>query len=259
MITIDWVPQATNNSSLGNHLFQVCLAKILGEKCGHYLPESVIKDGPIDTKWFPQLKGNDGITINSAVSYVMSGNKIKVPDNMNLRIGKDGYFQRYEYYKPYKEDIKLWLSNVGIHDERLIHKDDLVLHYRLGDYIRNGYCMDPGWVKETLRGINFRQLWIVTDDTTNIPKELNYFDPIKTTNQNHYLDFILIERFNNIFISQSTFSWWAAWLSNATKVYFPILKKGVWPKVDGDPSYCKDTRDINLVVDDEPRYIYVEE
>lgn len=259
MITIDWVPQATNNSSLGNHLFQVALAKILAEKCGHFLSDDVILNGPISKRWFPQLKGNDGFISRSPITYVMSGNKIKIPGDMNLKIAKNGYFQRYEYYKPYKEDIKKWLDNIGIGGERLIHNDDLVLHYRLGDYIKNGYIMNPSWVKETLKGINFRQLWIVTDDPLNLPKELDYFEPVKLTNQNHYLDFIFIERFNNIFISQSTFSWWAAWLSNASKIYFPILKNGVWPKIDGDPSCDKETRDINLIVDDEPRYVYVEE
>jgi hypothetical protein len=37
-----------------------------------------------------------------------------------------------------------------------------------------------------------------------------------------------VTRFDRIAISESTYSWWAAYLSNASEVYYPISKRGLW-------------------------------
>ena len=53
-------------------------------------------------------------------------------------------------------------------------------------------------------------------------------------------------------MSKSTFSWWAAFLSNAEEVYIPKASRGIW---------CwEESREagIDLFVDDESRYINVE-
>jgi hypothetical protein len=42
-------------------------------------------------------------------------------------------------------------------------------------------------------------------------------------------------QFNNIAISQSTYSWWLAFLSNAENIYYPIAKSG--PFAPLDPAY----------------------
>ena len=59
-----------------------------------------------------------------------------------------------------------------------------------------------------------------------------------------------ITSFNKIIAAQGTFSFWASFLSNAEKIYWPITKIG--PNIVGH-------RDVNLIVDDEQRYtnIYV--
>ncbi len=62
-------------------------------------------------------------------------------------------------------------------------------------------------------------------------------------------DFKFIMSANKICLSDSNFSWWAAFLSNAEEIYFPMSIKSHWMGTVW--------QDINLRVDDENRYIYV--
>ena len=69
-------------------------------------------------------------------------------------------------------------------------------------------------------------------------------------------DFRSLKSFKKIIISQSTFSWWAAFLSDADEVFFPLPEKGTARLInewsDGRP-------DIDLVVSDEERYKYIKQ
>jgi hypothetical protein len=63
-------------------------------------------------------------------------------------------------------------------------------------------------------------------------------------------DFVEIASYKTIAISQSSYSWWASWLSDAKTIYYPYTPKNYWQhRNDGD--------DINLVVTDENRFILV--
>ena len=60
-------------------------------------------------------------------------------------------------------------------------------------------------------------------------------------------DFEFIRRASKVVLSMSTFSWWAAWLSDATRIYFPEIglfhptlpKEGRYLEVDDDDRYIK--------------------
>ena len=58
--------------------------------------------------------------------------------------------------------------------------------------------------------------------------------------------FMLIKSANKIIITPSTFCWWAAFLSNATEIYYPMTV-GLIPTTNKE----------NLIVDDEERYKYL--
>lgn len=56
--------------------------------------------------------------------------------------------------------------------------------------------------------------------------------------------FCFLTRASRLVMAQSTFSWWVAFLGNATEIHFPLANKGVTgPKV----------------VVDEERYVYRDE
>src|ERR1035438_1269247 len=63
-------------------------------------------------------------------------------------------------------------------------------------------------------------------------------------------DLICAQLFTKIIISSSTFAWWAAVLSNASTVYFPIADDHLWGLC-----YKQAWPNIDLRIDD-PRFIY---
>ena len=99
------------------------------------------------------------------------------------------------------------------------------------------------WYEERLDSMDFRRLYICTD----MPQDpyLKYFDkydPIMAGGS-ELQDFNLLRSANRIICCNSTFSWWAAWLSDASEIYLPRVFYGTWS--------CKD---VDLVVDDLPQY-----
>jgi hypothetical protein len=61
--------------------------------------------------------------------------------------------------------------------------------------------------------------------------------------------------FNKMVMSQSTFCWWIAWLSEAKEIYLPFAADGYW----SEKRFTRqDNSRINLIVDEE-RYHYVKE
>lgn len=59
---------------------------------------------------------------------------------------------------------------------------------------------------------------------------------------NQFHAFCFLARAPRLVMAHSTFSWWTAFLGNATEIHYPLQPRGVTtPKV---------------MVDDEPRYVY---
>ena len=114
--------------------------------------------------------------------------------------------------------------------------DDLVVQLRLGDNGPNIHTPFE-WYKKAIdeNEISFDKLYLITDGSDSedakafksyynaeIPSSVNV-----STNQDwkKYMsetifDFNFIRRFDKILFSNSTFSWWASLLSDATQVWF---------------------------------------
>lgn len=242
MINLQYAVEG-NNTSLGNKLFQYSFARILAEKYNRQL-------NCLPIPGFPNVAPLAGISVSSTDSYVIDGHICDINDlpqdkSWHLR----GYFQRYEYYKDHKEKIRSWLKpDVTPFD----NPDAICIHYRLGDYVGLGYYIPPEHLIERISTVQDRQVCIVTDEVNHkFIRQIMVKCPNVTaiSNQREIDDFKFIMSFNEIWISQSTFSWWAAWLSDAKRIVFPVPTKGYW---------SSERPDIDLWVDDEPRYIKAE-
>ena len=240
---------------LGNNMFQYAFARILAEKTGRSLINQPIE-------YFPAtnfaLKGKSDFT----------GPPAKITEqkaDIDFLLEHDGpifidgfYGQRYEYYKESKDKIKRWFSFRGLGSPN-VNKKDIAIHIRCYHVEGcHGCTMDTSYYEECIDRISdinkgYENIHIFTDnpdDNFVVRPILKKFNCKLNDIQNPVQSMAHMSAYNNIVISQSSFSWWASFLSESENICFPRPSSGVWPDWSGG--------DIELEVDDEERYIYVE-
>jgi len=237
------------DGNLGNNLFQYCFGRILAENLGYKL---VAKPIPGFIGTYDSIDGHD---YYGCETLTLRGQK---PDlsflcqkNPRLHILLTGYFQRYEYYEKHVLSIKNWLAIKDTISDCNISADDVVLGIRRGrDYIpRHGLPLS--YYENALRTLDYNRVFICTNEPA---------DPFVKYIKKKYRaivrppgaidNLLFIKKFNKIVISNSTFLWWAAFLSNAGEIIFPQPQNGFWSSVE--PL----SRNINLEVN-ETRYKYL--
>ena len=163
--------------------------------------------------------------------------KVKKYNNQNILLNIDYNkvqaldLENPHFYSEHINDIKSWFTN---QDDK--NMDDLVVHLRLGDNGPNIHTPFE-WYKKAIEDneIEFHKLFLITDgsDSEDARKFKSYYDaeiPSSVnveTNQDwkKYLhetmfDFNFIRKFDKILFSNSTFSWWASVLSDASHIWF---------------------------------------
>jgi len=276
----------------GNKVLQQCFARGLAERTGYnvnapkipwlvnsgdYRPTTHSRDKASEREVFISHKG--------AMRHKVDMNKILNEMPCTYRI--HSYLEYYPNIQPYHDMIvNDWVKIIrpkgspASHDNLSAMKfykhvkkhlfesydavdsitdRDLVLSVRLGrDYLRqHKYRLLLGdYFKIILDSVDYDRVFITSQDPYNdILKDLYDYDPIFVHHITpiHTLQFVKL--FNNIAISQSTYSWWAAYLSDADNIYFPITKDGPWSY---GPHQRKKWRDFqhDLMVP-QSRYKYV--
>jgi len=260
---------------LGNNMFEYCLGRILAEQleCGLVSPTI---QGFIGTENINSEKGSRDEPAIQLTGHVIDLDAV-INNCNNKNIVLSGYFQRYEYYKNHKDKIREWM-HIDDYDVGQTN-NDIIAHVRLGDDItyfhpEHPYIMPMDYYDKILENVSFDRLYICSEpetiDSEHI-KKFDKYDPI-ILHGDTLEDFRAIKSFNKIIVPQSTFSWWAAFLSNASEIFMPIplcgdaqghnsnansyLSKGTYVK----PNEWSDARpDIALFVDDEDRYKYIKQ
>lgn len=167
------------------------------------------------------------------------------------RIVLNGYFQRTEYYHPYRERIREWFK---FKDNTLavpLQPQDVVVHMRQSlDMFLFDRAIDLNYYNELLSGMSLGGKVYVCGLglSEQVRHALATFKPV-------YLDLPAIDtlklltRANRIVMANSTFSWWGAYLSEAREIYFPRMVRNFWGK---------DRPDVSLEVPEE-RYRYIDD
>lgn len=135
-----------------------------------------------------------------------------------------------KYYNilPFSDKINDYLKIENEESYEKPNKDDLVIHIRLGDYKQIGCVTDKKLYLDVINKEKFNKCFILTDSPND-----SYLDDFKKLGciircKTPIEDFVFIKNANKIVISKSTFSWTAAFISNAEKIYFP-LSDNKWP------------------------------
>jgi hypothetical protein len=112
---------------------------------------------------------------------------------------------------------------------------DVVIHLRLDGFNHEGHnshIIHPKWYISILDNLQFDTLYIVMDSKSGkvwhkqSEHKKNYLSNF--SNYNHQIvsnsaidDFEFIRSFDKIICSNSTFCWWACFLSQASEIYIP--------------------------------------
>jgi len=248
MVTIKY------NGRFGNCLFQYFLGRIIAEEKGLQLL-------PYDGQ-YSHLIGTELVKGNCYTpNYLLTDNSFNLNDILNdkTQMGYflDGYFQKAEYFLPYKERIKKWLKfKQGAFIIPDI--DDIAIHIRRSDFgwQQNAGMLPLSFYTNILKDLNFNKLYIFggcshNNEQKDIDEQvIKYFEKYNPVyiNYSATIDFQILMCFKRVIQSMSTFCWWATFLSDhANEIYTPITNGGYWDL--NNPN-------INLRVNEE-RYIYI--
>ena len=214
MVTVDFTGRT------GNHLFQYTMARIIAEDNGLAL-NSVFPDNDFllpteyrTSKIEPRTTGNniDRVFDNDTR---LPDVKVKFP-----RVHLHGFFQKAWFYNKHRDRIRGFWDAPRIKEK---NTKDLVVHFRLADYNDSKFkcVISPLWYFDIIKKEQFEKLYIVVETHKTNERYLSYFknfNPI-IVSKSAAEDFHFIRSFDRIVCSNSTFAWWAAFLSDATKIY----------------------------------------
>jgi hypothetical protein len=154
----------------------------------------------------------------------------------------NSHLQRAEYYLPHRETLR---SIFSVETEPSINENKLVLHVRETDYTQINCFLGYEYYSNLIKRSNFTDVIIVTDNSNcDTVKQLisdgcilnteGYVDKFECMSDNRgMIDFMTLLKSENIAISQSSFSWWAAFLGNHKTIYFPDGVNGMWSTTPG--------------------------
>lgn len=228
---------------LGNNLFQYCFGRILSKKMNTtFVCKSLtlFPNADIGNQTLNKSIKNNQIFLTK--HNVDIDSLVKNTDEKDLVL--NGYFQKSKYYLDYFEDIRKWLILDSDYQKLILKKykiDNhcLAIHVRLGDYLTLGYAIKKDHMNHVVTQVlkklkNINKIYVITDDKKS--KYHSIFEKFESKNMKVILlsnspkeDFYLLTCFNNIIMSQSSFSWWAVFFSNAKNIFCPKTKTyGQW-------------------------------
>tara|TARA_R100000900_G_scaffold102750_2_gene79838 strand:+ start:91 stop:849 length:759 start_codon:yes stop_codon:yes gene_type:complete len=149
-----------------------------------------------------------------------------IPNRKNLLL--DGYFQSEKYFSKNITKIKKLFDFSCVKENKQYSdlKNKVVLHIRRGDYLENSAhhpTIPVEYYKKCLDFIDVKTptILVVTDDIKTVSREFVDIDFIHVNGKNEIEDFYYIMNADYIIGGNSSFAWWAAYLSNSKRCIFP--------------------------------------
>lgn len=221
---------------LGNNLFQLGAALSLSSEVTICVPldneyQATLKFRDSFFKGLPILDYiPDGIPIYEEPFYHYS--EIPYLDGTDLVIA--GYFQSYKYLnrervlKQFAID-KITREFIHLTYPEIINEDFTSIHVRRGDYLKVLHKHPFCGIKYYLKAIDIigknKNFIVVSDDISWCKNNIKLKNIIYVENTSPIIDLYIQSFCNNNIISNSSFSWWGAYLNNNTnkKVIMPSL------------------------------------
>lgn len=136
----------------------------------------------------------------------------------------EGYFQSEKYFEAFKDDIKKVFTlkkkyidafndiATGISAD----KKKIVVHIRRTDYVGLEVSLPLAYYKKALDAVNHEEAIciFVSDDQQYIEKHFSYVDNKYVSCNSEIIDLQFLMNADVCILSNSSFSWWGAWLNN---------------------------------------------
>jgi hypothetical protein len=170
-------------------------------------------------------------------SFQYNEDFFKIADNSVI----DGFFQSEKYFKSisdiirrnftFKQHIINSAKNISYFNP--LAKDSGFIHIRRQDYIEGEalsvYPQPPiNYYIDCIKESNLKTIYIFSDDINWCINNFKNFDDkkfIPVMEENPYICLYMMSKLDTAIITNSTFSWWGAWLNNkinTKRVYYPI-------------------------------------
>lgn len=247
----------TYKGRLGNKLGEYCVGRIIAEGLRFDLDAAPIPG-------FPNVRSlGDPVRPATEPSQCIGEHRIDigriVSDKTPRHIILNGFFQRYEYFRAHKTPIRdSWLvSDVG----KTAAPDDLTIHVRAGDVWQINtprrvhpeyHALPLSFYESILRSRRWSKVTIVTEDRSDLMvQRLVARTGADVQSVSVLDDFNVMRASSNLVLSVSSYAWWAGWLSDARRIFFPVA--GIFDQARVQRRRAASQQD--LWVDDEPRYI----
>lgn len=223
---------------MGNRMFQYAFGYILSKLKGCNFYHEALPNFGIDSTMH-NVRGLNN-TINTR-QYGDHYADIEILVGHKGDIVIDSFLQQSRFYIDYRDELR---SLFKIKD-LLINKDKLILHIRETDYVTINAFLGYDYYKKLISDSGYKDVVIVTDNSESdtVQKLIKENDCTLSTegivdtfsvhsDSRAIEDFKVLLYSENIAISQSSFSWWAAFLGNHKNITFPYKKGLDWWPVD---------------------------
>ena len=235
---------------LGNQLFQIAAGMYLKD----FLDKDVVFDATLLTKvpkkirlrdveveWLldtSELKNSSFTTLSNLLLEKYASNSILREKDLNdLVLNRitsrtkviSGYFHNYEYAE--KTWPKISMKILGKLDENTpnlsTNNKYLAVHFRGGDYLNDektreshgvtGFNYFNHAIKKLIKETDTNKVVFVTDSPDFLRQNLSKFEDIDiniSSSNNIYEDLAVIANSSGVVMSNSSFSWWGAFIAN---------------------------------------------
>jgi hypothetical protein len=202
---------------LGNNIFQYIAAYLFSRKFNLKL-----LDGPKDFSSI--LKDNletDGREFDNKVIEINDSNFIHMLSSDSVEDARyhfHGYYQLKEFVVNYENEIK---SLFNLNYSQLNNDDDAFVFYRMGDIENQRQSIPLEYYIEALDMLKINGGYITSDSPNhqNIKLLMDKFN-LKFYDNTPLETICFAKNFNNLILSEGTFSWWGGFFSNAKNIVY---------------------------------------
>jgi len=233
---------------MGTRMFQYAFGSLLAKDRNAVLHSAGLPNFNIqDTPNYSEdlLKDTKIVNTKSYGSYYTNYNElVNLPSDYNIIV--NSCVQKANYFISRRKEVQ---ELFNLKQTSVINKDKLVVHIRETDYKQvntnrlgeNGVFLGYNVYKKSIEKTGYSDVIIITDNSRSETVQrlvsdgcvvstegcVNTFS--HSNDDRGWTDFLTLLNSENILLSQSTFSWWPAFLGEHKNIYFPLTNtKGYW-------------------------------